>query len=278
MVRKIKYPLIVSDFDGTLVNKDGTISEKNKKAIAAYVEAGGKFAISTGRMPSGILSRAKELGLKGMVCCCQGAIIVDIESEEVILQGRIPLETTIEICEKMEQMGLHFHIYDLWEYYSNMDDEALKIYEKAVKTKAKVIAEKPLSQFVKENGLCSHKILAMVAPQDNARIMEALSKEEFKDCTLTKSDSFLVEVINQKYSKGTALEFLSQYYQIPLEKTIAVGDERNDMPMIQRAGLGIAVKNADAMLKEVADYVCAFTNEEGAIGEIIEEFCFCKEK
>ena len=96
-MRKINYPLIVSDFDGTLVKKDGTISEEDKKAILEYVEAGGKFAISTGRMPAGILARAKELGLKGMVCCCQGSIIMDIETNEVILQGRIPVETTVAI-------------------------------------------------------------------------------------------------------------------------------------------------------------------------------------
>ncbi len=277
MTRKINYPLIVSDFDGTLVNKDGTISEKNKKAIAEYVAAGGKFAISTGRMPTGILSRARELGLKGMVSCCQGAIIVNIESEEVVLQGRIPLETTIKICEKMEEMGLHIHVYDFWDYYSNMDDEALKIYEKAVKSNAKVIQDKSLSQFLKETGLCSYKVLAMVEPKDNTSILETLKKENFKDCDVTKSDEFLVEVINQKYSKGTAVEFLSSYYNIPLEKTIAVGDQHNDIPMITRAGLGIAVKNADKLLKEQADYICAYTNEEGAIGAIIEEFGFCKE-
>ena len=61
-MRKINYQLIVSDFDGTLVNDDGTISDQNKQAIADYVAAGGAFAISTGRLPDGILKRAKELG------------------------------------------------------------------------------------------------------------------------------------------------------------------------------------------------------------------------
>ena len=60
-MQKLNYNLIVSDFDGTLVNEDGTISEKNKKAIADYMAAGGAFAISTGRMPDGILSRAQVL-------------------------------------------------------------------------------------------------------------------------------------------------------------------------------------------------------------------------
>ena len=118
-MRKIKYPLIVSDFDGTLVNDDGTITESNKIAINEYIAAGGVFAISTGRMPAGILPRAKELGLKGIVCCCQGANILDIESGEMIMEGRISPETTYAICKKMEDLGLHIHVYDSWEFYCN---------------------------------------------------------------------------------------------------------------------------------------------------------------
>ena len=117
----------------------------------------------------------------------------------------------------------------------------------------------------------------MVPAEDNEKVLQELAAENFKDCELTKSDAYLVEVVNKNYSKGTAVEFLAKYYNVPIEKTIAVGDQRNDLPMIEKVGLGIAVKNADDALKEAADYVCAYTNEEGAIGEIIEEFGFCKE-
>ena len=276
-MRRINYPLIVSDFDGTLVNNDGTISKKNKKAIAEYVAAGGAFAISTGRLPSGILSRAQELGLTGKVCCCQGAIILDIQTKEVILEGRMSLESTLAACKKMEELGLHIHVYDLWDYYVNKDDEPLKLYEMLVKTKATLVLDKPLAQFIEEKGLCAYKLLAMVEPAHNAALLKVLQAENFEGCEVTKSADFLVEVVNKNYSKGTAVEFLANYYNIPLEKVIAVGDQLNDTPMIERAGLGIAVKNADESLKEKANYVCTHTNEEGAIAEIIEKFGFCEE-
>ncbi len=271
-MREINYPLIVSDFDGTLVKEDGTISQMNKEAITAYVNAGGAFAISTGRMPSGILSRARELGLKGMVSCCQGAIIVDIESGDVVMNGRIPYETTLTIVEKMEEMGLHIHVYDLWEYYCNMDDEALKLYENAVKSKATLVLVRKLSDFVREKRLSSYKILAMVHPKDNERVLNALAKENFAGCEATRSADFLVEVVNAGYSKGTAVEFLAEYFHTTVEKTVAVGDQRNDLPMIERAGVGVAVKNADWALKEKADYVCEYTNEEDAVASVIDRF------
>ncbi len=276
-MRKINYPLIVSDFDGTLVNGDGTISEKNKKAIVEYVAAGGAFAISTGRLPAGILSRAQELGLTGKVCCCQGAIILDIQTKEVILEGRISLESTLAACKKMEELGLHIHVYDLWDYYVNKDDEPLRLYEALVKTKATLVLDKPLAHFIEEKGLRAYKLLAMVEPEKNEALLQALKRENFEGCDVTKSADFLVEVVNKNYSKGTAVEFLANYYDVPLEKVIAAGDQINDTPMIERAGLGIAVKNADNELKEKANYVCEHTNEEGAIAEIIERFGFHEE-
>ena len=276
-MRKINYPLIVSDFDGTLVNADGTISEKNKKAIGEYVEAGGVFALSTGRLPAGILSRAKELGLKGKVCCCQGAIIVDIETKEVLMEGRLSIESTVAACKKMEQLDLHIHAYDLWDFYVNKDDEALRIYKHLVKTTPTLILDKPLSQYLEENNLPMYKLVVMVEPEDNERVLRILESEGFDGCEVTKSASYLVEVVNSKYSKGTAVEFLANYYGISLDKVIAVGDQLNDVSMIEKAGLGIAVKNAEDALKEKADYICKYTNEEGAIAEIIEKFGFCDE-
>lgn len=273
-MKKINYPLIVSDFDGTLVHKDGTISNENKEKISAYIQAGGKFAVSTGRLPAGILPRVRELGLTGMVCCCQGAIIMDIETGQPILEGKLPYETTLAIVEKMEELNLHIHLYDAWEYYSNRDDDGLKFYEKAVRVKAKLVTDRPMSQFVKENHFQSYKILAMVEEKDNARIIQEIKKADFVGCEVTKSDNFLVEVINANYSKGTAVEYLANYYQIPLKKTIAIGDQHNDLPMIERAGLGIAVHNADESLKAKADYVTDRAHEEGAVAEVIEKFGF----
>ena len=150
----------------------------------------------------------------------------------------------------------------------------MKLYEQAVRVKAKLVTDKPLSQFIEERGFCSYKLLAVVHPKDKERIMQELLAENFSGCEVTSSGEFLVEVVNARYSKGTAVEFLANYCNVPLAKTVAIGDQLNDLPMIERAGLGVAVQNAEQKLKDRADYVCKFTNEEGAVGEIIEKFGF----
>lgn len=274
-MRKINYPLIISDFDGTLVQADGTVSKENQEAITSYVADGGHFAISTGRLHYGILSQAKELGLNGAVSCCQGAIILDIQTEKVLLSGVLSNAQTVEICEKMEELDLHIHLYCFDTYYSNKNDTALKAYEKAVRKQAFVL-DTPLSKYAKEHNLCAYKLLAMVDPQDVPRVIEKLQQANFKDCVVTKSSAFLVEVLNSQYSKGTAVEFLANYYGVPVEKTVGVGDQWNDLPMIQTAGVGIAVKNADEKLKEKA-VVLDYTNEESAIAKIIQQYGYTEE-
>ena len=152
-MRKINYSLIISDFDGTLVCENGTIGDKNKTTIAQYVKDGGNFAISTGRLHYGILPRAQELGLTGAISCCQGALIMDLATGKPLLNGTFTNEQTIEMCRQMEALGLHIHLYDFDEYYVNMDDEALKIYEGLTHKKGTIITDKPLSQLAKEKGL-----------------------------------------------------------------------------------------------------------------------------
>ena len=276
-MRKINYRLIVSDFDGTLVSNDGTISMENKNAIARYVADGGAFAISTGRLHYSILDRARDLGLKGLVACCQGTIIMDIESGKLVQEPMLSHETTLALCKKMEELGLCYQIYDFENYYANNTSAGLRHYERMVGKNAISITDKPLSKFVEERKMRTYKVLAMVDPKDNERLFNEIDKAGFKDCAVTKSFDYLIEVINVHHNKGTAVEFLANYYNVPIEKTIAVGDQWNDLPMIEKAGLGIAVQNADSKLKEKA-VVCERTNEESAIAAIIEKYGYTEEK
>ncbi len=275
-MRKINYQLIVSDFDGTLAHSDGTVSAETKARISRYVADGGRFAVSTGRMPAGILPRVKELGLAGVVCCGQGSVIVDIQTNEVLLEGRIPNDVAVTICRQMEARGLHIQVYDLWTYYSNMDDEYLHYYQGVVKVNAELVTDRPISQFVKESGMQPFKILAMLAPEDNERIRLELEKENFNGCEVTRSSPFLVEVGNKNYSKGTSVEFLAARYGLDIDKTIAIGDQINDISMIERAALGFAVLNADESLKARA-IPLHLSNDDDAVAYVIEKYGYTEE-
>jgi Cof subfamily protein (haloacid dehalogenase superfamily) len=270
-MKKLNYSLIVSDFDGTLAKNDSNVSEETKQSIVEYIKNGGTFGICTGRMLDAILPKAKKLGFKGLLAGFNGGFIIDIETGELLAENYLSVEDAVEICKVFEDMGLHIHAYEKDVYYCNMDDEPLKLYEKACGTKAIIYDEAPISKLIQDKNLKIVKFLMMVDPKNQpavyARAIELLGDKYY----VTYSADFFVEVMPKTYSKATAVEFMANYYGVSIEKTIAVGDSYNDYPMLERAGLGIAVANADKRLKEKFT-VLEYSNEENAIGKIIEKY------
>ena len=275
-MKKIRYPLIVSDFDGTLANGKSEISARTEQTVREYVLSGGTFGICTGRMLTSILPRARSLGLKGLVAAYQGAVIADIESGKVLLEGGLTVAEGIEICEAFEQMGLHIHLYELNGFYANMDDEALHLYERICGVKAEVVKDKPLSALLKEGKVKPVKVLVMVEAEKRESVYQEALKRLGDKFYVTYSAAFLVEVTSKQYSKATALAFLADHCGVSKKQTVAVGDSMNDLPMIQSAGVGFAVKNADARLKEYVP-VFGYSNDEDAVARIVEEYGFTKE-
>ena len=90
----VKYKLVCSDLDDTLIGKSGEVTEKTKEAVRAYVERGGMFRIVTGRMTVGALPICRDLGLHGELASYQGAIISDVDTGEVYRKTVIPFATS----------------------------------------------------------------------------------------------------------------------------------------------------------------------------------------
>ena len=270
-MQKIKYPLIVSDFDGTLLRSDGTVAEETKETIAEYVRDGGKFVLCSGRMTPSIIRQAKNLGLVGLVSAYNGAEIADIQSGERIFQGYLEREEAVKICEKMEELGLQFHVYEGDDFYSNSDNQYFQLYEKVCQVKGVAVTDMPLSKFVIEKKINVVKVVALMAVEDRDRIYALLDESFGCDYEVVRSAKFLVEVCDKRYSKGTALAFVAEKSGIPLSKTVAIGDNQNDLAMLKVAGVGLAVANAEESLKGKVPFY-PFSNDENAVGKIIEEY------
>lgn len=265
-----KADLIVSDFDGTLRKSEGGISEGNVRAIQDFVAAGGVFAFCTGRMLSSIMPYAKKLGLKGLVVAYQGAIIADIESGKLLRDVRIPVADAAEICDFLIGLRRHIHVYDGDDVYMNRDDEMKRYYE-TVCGVCGILTEYDIAKFVREKKISPQKVLAMNPKEENEEIFRKVHARFGERFDVTSSSEFLVEVTSKDCNKGGALQFLCDYYKIPLDKTVAIGDNYNDIPMIRKAGLGVAVSNGVDRLKACADYITR-SNDEDGVGYVIRKF------
>ena len=251
----MRYGLFISDFDGTLVRGDGTISKKNIEAIAKYRKAGGVFAVCTGRMLGSILPRLKELDLKeGLVVAYQGATIADIKTGELLKNDGFSRGDALEAVRYLEKEDHHIHIYTVDELFCNRDDELLHVYEEICGVKGRVV-DIPLSEYMQRHDLSVVKVLAMIEPEKRDALQERLQRALGERFFATCSSDWLVEVMPAGQDKSAAVDFLSEYYGVPRENIAAIGDQLNDLPMLARAGGRFAVENAQEPLKKIATVV-----------------------
>lgn len=273
-MKKINSQLIVSDFDGTLINDKQEILPSVKAAIDEYIACGGIFAVCTGRMLRSILPQVRSLGLKGLVIAHQGSVIAEIESGKQIKYSGMKYGDVVEICKNLEELNQPINVYSGDDLYSDIpkDNKYLQIYERIVCVESKHVDGK-MSDFVLSNKLFCQKVAVLVAEEERDGLYEELCRRLGERFDVTCSASVLVEVSPKADNKGEALKFLAKHYGIPMERTVAAGDNLNDLSMIKAAGVGVAVGNATPVLKQAADFV-SVTNNEGAIAQIIKKYGF----
>lgn len=273
MKKTINKRLIVSDFDGTLITDEQKIPDEVRSAIEEFVACGGIFAVCTGRMLRSILPRVRELGLKGLVVAYQGTVIAEIESGKIIKNGSIENASVVEICRYVEELGFSINTYSDDILYSNLpkDNAHLQQYEAVTGVQSEHVDF--MSDFALKNNLRCQKITCLVSPDDREELYSKLTQKFGSRFDVTCSASVLVEISPFGDTKGAALKYIADYYGVPMDSTVAVGDNLNDLSMIKAAQTGVAVGNAAELLKQSADFVTV-SNNEGAVAKIIEKFGF----
>lgn len=273
----LRYKLIASDFDGTLRHTDGEVSEETKETVREFTSRGGDFCASVrGCMTASILPRAREMGLNGLAVAYQGGVIVDIASGKILRDERIPCSDTVEICRFLEEDN-HLHVYDGDRFFVNENDGFLAMYERICRVHGILT---PRAGFPYCRGG------ARVCQQDRCNVRSGeTGRAAFPvPCRIRRSLLYHVEygadgwrLQPKGVDKGTALEFMASYYGIPLAETIGFGDNYNDIPLIRKAGLGIAIGNGVQELKDAAGYVTKSCDEDG-VAYAIKKFALGEEE
>ena len=176
-MKKLNCKLIVSDFDGTLANSKNEVTDKVVKAINSYVSDGGIFAVCTGRILPSILPRVRALGLNGLVIACQGSVIADIQTGELLRDISFTNAQTAEICAALEELESNVQIYNNDGFYSSLpaDEKHLKLYESIIGVRAEH-AEIPLSGYVLNSSEKFNKVATLCRPEEQEELYSALLK------------------------------------------------------------------------------------------------------
>lgn len=263
----MRYELVVSDFDGTLLRRDDTISERTVRAIRAYTEAGGTFAVSTGRSYASIVQRLGELGITGdvPVMCCQGAIMRTAISGKILSVLPMTNAAAVAFLRRAADMGGAVQFYTPDEVIVPYLNENNAEYFRANRITPRI--EKDLFAAAENCTAPILKVLAVVRP-DVRETMRACFGAVDGLQTFT-SGPWLYEAVSTHAGKENGLRAACAYLGIPLSRCAAIGDERNDVGMIAAAGLGVAVANALPEAKAAAKMIAHSCDEDG-VAEVLE--------
>ncbi|QBR47196.1 Cof-type HAD-IIB family hydrolase [Leuconostoc kimchii] len=268
--------LILSDLDETLLNDDGSINPKNIDAIARFTENGGYFVPNTGRSYKSVFGTLETLGLNKKtqyVVSYNGGAIVALEpdgSEKVIAQHAMPIALARKIFRLGQiQADIDTHIYTLDKLFIYNISPSDKQYMSDRQVPYTAVEGDDLSFLANESPIMK-VIFEHPDPAVRERIAASVTSEVGDEVLLTFSSNRYVEFNPKGVDKGvTGLE-LARILNIKREDTAALGDNLNDAAQIKAAGVGVAVANAKAEIKAIADVVLTTTNNEAAVADFID--------
>jgi Cof subfamily protein (haloacid dehalogenase superfamily) len=241
-----RYRLLALDLDGTLISVDLKLDDRDVQALARARAAGMEPVAVTGRPFPGALPWTRRLGLEGPLVCYQGAQVRSPKGEMLLDHG-VPHDLAMEVVRFCRERDLHVQAYrddqliveqDRPEAHEYANHAGMQIHLVADLDQA-MSATTPKLVIVAEKEVVD-RLLPEVRERWAGRLYAATSLPRY------------LEVTNPDADKRQALEFLCGRLGVSREETVAVGDGRNDQPMIEWAGLGYAVEGAPAEVVEAA--------------------------
>jgi Cof subfamily protein (haloacid dehalogenase superfamily) len=257
------------DLDGTLLNKEKRITDKTMDALRAFTDAGNHFCINTGRAIDSAKSVYYGLGLdfKGsFLGGSNGTEIYSVDDEKYIYKTGVELELVPKILDLAEEYGVHCHTYNETHIVSRHEGECMDYYRRVIKTPL-LVTEDVMSQIHEPPS----KMIAIELHdhEKQERFRKALAQMVGDKLTLLYSNPYYMEIFPSEAGKGSVVKRLADYLGIDVKDTYAAGDEQNDISMIEAAGCGIAMINGTDIVKNSADVITRFDNNNDGLAEFI---------
>ena len=276
--------IIALDLDGTLLDSEKRLSEANRDALARAAEKGVLIVPTTGRFFGMMPPAVRDLPFVRYAITINGAQVYDRETDTAIVKDEIPLEMALGVMELLDRYDVIYDCYRKnwgWmtaalqekasdyatnEHYLKMVREfrkpvpELKAHLRATASEGdvqKIMLFAPNSQV---SGLSS-KVLAAISSEIGAR---------FPEIKVTASTWNNIELNIKTAHKGNALRRFAEHLGLGLENCMAFGDGMNDFTMVEAAGLGIAMANAEPEVKRVAKWIAPSNDEDGVAAGLVK--------
>lgn len=254
--------LIASDLDGTLLDPDGVVSGRTRRALDAARERGIEIVLVTGRPARWVRDLPEATGAHAIVVCANGAMLYDVDAHAVIDHAPLASALAVELVDHLraDAPGCRFACEMEFAFGRDADYPARLPTppDTLLGDVRDMVAERETTKLIVRDDALEHDALVEVVGAivgDRAEV--------------THSGYGIVEISARGVDKARGLRVACARHGIPLGDVIAFGDMPNDLPMLRLAGLGVAVANAHPDVLAAADEVTA-SNADDGVAQVLE--------
>ena len=264
------YKALALDLDGTLTDSQKKITEKTKVAIFAAMDKGVKVILASGRPLMGLTAPARELELYsrgGFIVAFNGGVIVDCANGTELRRITVPERCVGDICLAARQAGCTALSYTADRIVTENPRDEYVLKEKFC-VNAEVMGVDDLAGFV---SYPTPKFL-IVGPHEKLAVAERYLRERHGgELNIFYSEGYFLEVCPKGVSKSSGLAAVCEYMNISPAELMACGDGMNDIPMLDFAGLSVAMENSCPEALDRADFV-TLSNDCDGVAAAVERF------
>ncbi|MGT2752697.1 Cof-type HAD-IIB family hydrolase [Streptococcus porcinus] len=271
------YKILALDLDGTLFNSEKTVSDANKAALASARELGVKVVITTGRPLAAIGSLLTELDLvnEDDYSITFNGGLVQKNTGQVLDKSSLTFDQVAFIYHELRTLGLPTDILSEGIVYNLPSQDGRK---------SQYHLANPLLEFVELDSLedlprdvIFNKIVTVTDADFLDAQLNRVKEETFANFESFKSRDIIFEVMPKGVHKAFGLQLLCQHLGIAAKEVMAVGDEANDLSMLEWAGLGVAMANGTSDAKQIANVVTSLTNDQSGVAEAVQKYILSEE-
>ncbi|HEX8916459.1 MAG TPA: Cof-type HAD-IIB family hydrolase [Humisphaera sp.] len=256
--------LVAVDLDGTLLTDQKQIGKRTARALASLPARGVKVVIASARPPRSVRTVYELLGLDTWQINYNGALIWDHPGLAVVHHQPMPAELVAVIVNRARQVYpdclVSCEILDKWftdRFDQTYTTETGRMFDPDLVAPLWMFLSQPVTK------------LMLLGPSWMMDDLAGLVAAEFPMVNVVRSDPELIQITDAAVSKGAALHYVADAYGVPMSRVMAIGDETNDLEMLQAAGVAVAVGNAHSKVKEVAHWVAPSNNDHGVHAALV---------